>query len=314
VSPSMDRLLNSRIVAGQVPAGWAVFRCAAAVLLVAAGLKGLLLKSTPVLPDESLVERWGPIALIGFELGWAAILLLRIQAEAARFASIALFATLALVSVGNGLKGEASCGCFGIVQVNPWLTCVLDLVLLMAFAVSRPPSSRVESSPWGFRSFLQALAVACLLAFVAASLLLERSRPVAVSLGEGNDQDSKLVLLQPSRWIGKPFTLAKHFEEEFPIHQGRWKTYFVREGCPTCHRLVSRLRQAPDPDRSIQRVFVVLPKVQTAATPTFIGTEDAAAVIHLDRRKTWIGRVPFELMLENGVVVSVNQTPEDQDP
>ena len=53
-------------------------------------------------------------------------------------AGITLFAILAAVSLYLAAVGQASCGCFGRVEVSPWLSFSLDSVCVVAMAAFRP--------------------------------------------------------------------------------------------------------------------------------------------------------------------------------
>jgi hypothetical protein len=53
-------------------------------------------------------------------------------------AGVVLFAILATVSAYLAWNGQASCGCFGRVEVSPWVSLVLDAVCVVALVATRP--------------------------------------------------------------------------------------------------------------------------------------------------------------------------------
>jgi hypothetical protein len=53
-------------------------------------------------------------------------------------AAVVLFATLAAVSAYLAWIGQASCGCFGRVEVSPWVSLALDVVCVVALIATRP--------------------------------------------------------------------------------------------------------------------------------------------------------------------------------
>lgn len=71
-------------------------------------------------------------ALLGvwFLVGWAK--------SAAWLVAFALFTLFSVVSFRQGWIGEASCGCFGSLTVNPWLAFGVDVAALLLLAITRP--------------------------------------------------------------------------------------------------------------------------------------------------------------------------------
>ncbi len=99
----------------------------AAVLLIAASLKAHQLATTPSLGDGILEARWFNIFVVEFELLFGIWLVFGLLPKLTWLASVGLFSLFATVSAFKGLMGEASCGCFGEVTINPWLMAAFDL-------------------------------------------------------------------------------------------------------------------------------------------------------------------------------------------
>ena len=103
------------------------------VLLFAAFSKWLALKSAPVtdfLLQATLLEMEFLLGVM-LLLGVAPLLMGRI--------ALCVFAAFAMASVGKILVGSASCGCFGEVDVSPWYSLSLNLVV-MGFLIGVPPA------------------------------------------------------------------------------------------------------------------------------------------------------------------------------
>ncbi len=100
-------------------------------------------------------------ALLGvwFLTGWAK--------SAAWLVAFSLFTLFSVVSFRQGWIGEASCGCFGSLAVNPWLAFGVDAAALASFLFIRPSSTFninwQESSNYAKQIGLGAACVACLL-------------------------------------------------------------------------------------------------------------------------------------------------------
>ena len=92
---------------------------------------------------------------------------------AAWLTTLLTFAVFAASSLGQAWVGQASCGCFGQVQVNPWSTLALDVSILLLLIVTRPPRSAFawfftpESQAGIHRTIVGGSLVAVLLASLA---------------------------------------------------------------------------------------------------------------------------------------------------
>jgi len=61
------------------------------------------------------------------------------------------FIALLVVSAGSlvmGIQQRSTCGCFGRVQINPWYTFVLDLVLIGLLCWGREPANHLKRLAW----------------------------------------------------------------------------------------------------------------------------------------------------------------------
>ncbi|MCU0706597.1 MAG: DUF1573 domain-containing protein, partial [Fimbriiglobus sp.] len=97
-----------------------------------------------------------------------------------------------------GVIGQATCGCFGIIQASPWAAFAVDVTALGLLAIGRPPlSNRAEVSSvltWagGLATIFAVLAVAGVLTFGSLDAALARLRgqslsvsPVMLDFGSG---------------------------------------------------------------------------------------------------------------------------------
>jgi hypothetical protein len=140
---------------------------------------GLLLLAAAVLKLNGLaiepVARTGVFSLPEFQLGLVEIecalatwLLWGISPVASWLSCSLAFALFAAASFYQGWIGQASCGCFGRLSVNPWITFSGDLIALAALVVSRPDLKALWQNP---RSAWSQLAVPALTGLAALSLL-----------------------------------------------------------------------------------------------------------------------------------------------
>ena len=119
--------------------GWRVMRVfIAVVVLTAAAMKAHQLATTPDLGKGLLHARWFNILVVEFELAFGIWLLVGLMPKMTWLVSVGCFAVFASVSFYKGIAGEASCGCFGAAQINPWYTMTFDLIVVGMLLALRP--------------------------------------------------------------------------------------------------------------------------------------------------------------------------------
>ncbi len=119
--------------------GYDFLRLALGVLLLTtAGLKGYQLASEPVLGSGLLESRWFLIFVVEFELFFGLWLLSGLLPKVTWAAALACFCMFTCISIYKAVSGHATCGCFGKVEVNPWLTAALDLFIILVLLYFRP--------------------------------------------------------------------------------------------------------------------------------------------------------------------------------
>jgi hypothetical protein len=139
------------------------------------------------------------------------------------------FGCFTAASFYQGWIGQASCGCFGAVAVNPWLTFSLDVAVMIALALCRPDLQPLRENP---RSALTAalgplaagvLGTAAILGVLAGiaqasfgstqgALAYLRGERISVSprlldMGEGQPGDVREASVQLHNWTDKPVHL-----------------------------------------------------------------------------------------------------------
>jgi hypothetical protein len=128
-----------------------VVRIALALLLLsAAAFKAHALWTDTAQPFPLLHSLRAQIAVIQIEALIGLWLLTGVYPHVARWIALCLFSTLAAASLYLGVRGESSCGCWGRLQVNPWITFAVDISAVIALALCRfpPPQFTEQSYSW----------------------------------------------------------------------------------------------------------------------------------------------------------------------
>ncbi len=166
----------------------------------------------------------------------------------ARWIGVAMLTAFVPVLVGDLLLGASSCGCFGGVEVNPWVTLVTDITFLLGLLVlgrreprlaltRNLPTSRVlVAGAWSLLSVIVAFGP---------------SAPAPTMDGDPVEAGSSVALALPADgyympqyqdWIGRPFReldlarWAKNLPDDLEI--GPQYVIFYRKDCEHCHELM----------------------------------------------------------------------------
>lgn len=128
--------------------------------------------------------------------------------------------------------GEADCGCFGPIKVNPWLTAVMDLAVVLGLLVTWP--ARV--GPVMPHRWPQVLATASSVILLSAAGAYGATVSVpdylaasGMSLGYGY-----FVLLEPETWKGQQLPILEHIDIGKQLSKGRWIVVMHQHTCPDC--------------------------------------------------------------------------------
>jgi hypothetical protein len=105
-----------------------------------------------------------------------------------RLFAIFAFGVFFLVSIDRALDGEISCGCFGNVAVTPWVTAVIDLVILtLLVTLRRAPPTSATLSRWvillAIGLFIVGLPVVLIVLYTSTSSVMT-TVPTTVDVGE----------------------------------------------------------------------------------------------------------------------------------
>ncbi|HUT29914.1 MAG TPA: hypothetical protein VMX13_08990 [Sedimentisphaerales bacterium] len=161
------------------------------------------------------------------------------SASSDRLAALACFSLFSFVTLYKGLTGAASCGCFGSVHVNPWITLLaIDIpavIMLLILRPSLPVLRRQESIKPLIREFLAPLpslprfaatASIGLLTLAVTTPILALNKPAVVT--------SAYEVLEPESWVGKQLPILEHIDIADTLKTGNWLILLYHYDCPDC--------------------------------------------------------------------------------
>lgn len=282
------------------------------VLLAAAGLKGHQLLTEPVVGDGLLHARWLLIGIVEFELVFGLWLLAGVFPRATWRFALACFTCFAGVSLFKALSGEASCGCFGRVAVNPWYTFTLDMAAVAALLYWRPNKGggavarEARCLPWR----LSGLASASMLLGIPLAVAMGSYSATTLSSTGEILGDSEFVVLEPEEWIGKPFPLLDYIDIGSEISCESCVLLLYHYDCSNCQEAIEKyealsLELAVKGERSRVALIEMPPYDPAGDSSTRRNTPCMRG--RLDAVKEWFVETPLVLHLREGMVASVSE-------
>lgn len=166
----------------------------------------------------------------------------------ARFAGIIMLGSFLPVLIGDVALGASSCGCFGAVQIPPWVTLVTDLFFLLSlvFMARGVPALAMPRSIPTWRVI--AVGIWSVIAVALAFGLTAQTGPATTPDGQAENQVANAgptegyYLPDYTAWQGQAFLdldMAKwiHGLPE-DLDQGQRYLLFYRKDCEHCHELM----------------------------------------------------------------------------
>lgn len=197
------------------------------ILLTAAALKAELLFMSSAWP----VMTWS-FWLVLFELAFAAWLFSGRLSAYAWWAAAGCFGTFAIVAGFKVLRGDADCGCFGVVESPPWVTFSLDVTALLALLATYHDRVTTRTNRFTFVSRFPAAIGYALILLVVTKLSL------AGIYGNGLDGGDASIT-DPSGWIGQRFPLLDRIEIGSDLSVGEYIVVLHRHDCPLCEETLN---------------------------------------------------------------------------
>lgn len=232
------------------------------------------------------------------ELALAILLLFGLWPKKVLLAAAGMFAVFGAFSIYRGWAGYESCGCFGSLQVNPWITATLDgiMLLLAVWAAQKSNTIRQETN---LRQLYLAGGAYALAGLLAAGEMIGTA---PLSLADGSFSDAGgLVILEPDAWIGKPFPLGPHLTPEVPIDEGRWTLLLFHHDCPRCQEAVPQYERLAAAEKGRGVVLIETPPYASDSRP-----EGKTMRARLTDAREWFVQTPVEIQLDEGIVIGVS--------
>ena len=284
----------------------------AGVLLAAAGLKVHQAMTDSLGAGWILSGRTVLVLEIQFEIVLGLWLLSGLHRRLSWATAVGCFGLFACVSFYKGASGASSCGCFGKITVPPWVTLILDVMILFALVscrpqLKRPATVRFNRLRWaGFVAGALGLGPAAAVAglFYGPARLVEPGQILG---------DQRYVVLEIEAWPGKGCPLFDHIDIPESLAEGAWRVVLYRHDCPHCQKEVGGLGKPSDGNQPARTAFIELPPY-ASSRPDFLPTGEHLAFGRLSDGRDWIVETPAVLDLRDGIVSDGSQREASAEP
>jgi thiol-disulfide isomerase/thioredoxin len=238
------------------------------------------------------------------------------------------------VTAYKAATGELSCGCFGRIHVNPWITLfTIDVPLFLLLLIFFPRSEKLLPPPWPHPFH-------CLAVAIPASFLIGVLIPV-LFFNKPPDRSDKYAYINPDKWQNNsdinpdrpPIAVNPGTEPNRPVQQTTvepnevdlpdWQlmlshvdiaeqlltgvkvVLFYHYDCPDCAvaiPLYSEYSKELAGDQQIQFAFIKGPPYGLEELDP-IPAETTALVGKLDQSRDWIFESPLIFLLKDGRLI-----------
>ncbi len=274
------------------------------LLLVAAILKGWQLATTPVANDSIWTSRWFLILLTQLEFAWSIWLLSGLFSVLAWKITAVGFAIFTVVTFYNAITGAGSCGCFGNVHINPWITLLaIDIPVLVLLLFFRPQKGGGAGRGFDLKKFNLACFV-FLAVCIPSTYAMVTFKATTVSQDGEIVGESDNVLLEPETWVGNPLPILKYIDIKDHLAVSNWVVTLFHHDCPKCQETLPVYQEMANEfagnDDVFQFAFIELPPYGDYD----VSIESDAKYGKISDEKEWLVTTPSLLFLREGEVVS----------
>jgi hypothetical protein len=253
------------------------------------------------------LPRWIVVFAVEAELLVGVLLIAGVAPRPTWMAALCLFLAFAAFSLYRAAAGFESCGCFGIVKVNPWATFALDAAIISMLLRSLPLLSHHRQQTLAASPHRALMSLGCYIPLGGIALLWMTSTGAAVMDGAGISLgNDRLVILEPSEWPGMPFPLAEHLSPAVNVMHGEWIVLMYHHDCPECQEALPKYEElAVDGSMSRRGERVLLLELPPFGERR---PQSAGSVVHarLSNEREWFVQAPVEICLKNGQVINAS--------
>lgn len=262
----------------------------ASVLIFAGSIKLVSLVADQ--PWESLLHKCLLGAFAIFEISFGVLLTSKWKYR--KIWGIAIFIFLAAISLVNSWFGQKECGCFGVIKVDPRVSCCISLVALFSVAsISAKGDSKLIVVD-KFYCILVSVGISLVFGLVVSIVDDVRSFSEARSNGS-------TVLVRFEEWIGQELPLVPYLQGDNSYRTGNWTILVYDSNCLTCRESLVEFCSL-----SGNLALIELPMTTIDENLNSIGRTNRILRLKLSSEFNWLIQPGVKLYLTDGKIQKVD--------
>ena len=286
-----------------------VLKILSLLLLTGAVLKGRQLLTEPVANNDIWSYRLFLILVVEFEIALGIWLFCGLFKKVAWLTALACFTLFCFITLYKGLSGAESCGCFGSVKVNPWITLfAVDIPSVIALAVFRPTLSflRKQESIAAFiqNAFTPLPSIRRFAAIFSVGIVILAVTGCVLAFNEPAKVTGGYAVLEPAEWVGKKLPILEYIDIGNQLKKGTWLVLFYHYDCPECVKAIrsykSNAADLGGNENSLKMGFIEVPPYGRSA----VNNDSTYSIGKLSNVKEWFITTPAVVLLENSTVLA----------
>jgi hypothetical protein len=270
----------------------------AGIFLIGASILKIHQLVTEPIISKGFWESWEFFLIqIPLELGLGIWLVCGLFRKAGWLLGLIAFGGFIGVTLFKGLTGAESCGCFGMVKVNPWITLsVVDIPIFLLLAIFRPKGLKLFPPPWPRAAHFFAIAIPAFILLPAIEYILITNKPPM--------QNSKYEVIDTKQWVNQnPWSLLEYIDIKSQLQTGVWTVLLYHYDCPTCGEAVPKYEEINKSlkgnENAINFAFIEMPPYGNEKQQ-LVSPDSTVTRGRLSEAKTWYVQTPVVVVLRDG--------------
>ena len=269
-------------------------------LIVATALKINQLLTEPII-SKGFWESWEFFLIqIPLELGLGIWLVCGLFRKAGWLLGATAYFGFICITLYKALTGAESCGCFGTIPVNPWITLsLIDVPIFTLLAIFRPRDEKLLPPPWPNAAHFFAIVIPTFILLPAIEYTLitnKQAKPAAA------DWIVKSATEQKTTW-----PLLKDIDISDRLNTGLWVVLMYHYDCPDCAEAIpvylEMQRSLAGNENAINFAFIEMPPYGSEKQQLISSDADIVRGKLSDKKK-WFVQTPVVVVLNDGTAVS----------